>query len=173
MIKIESLNPEHASALNELIKVGLREYPTSFTTDLSGIEDRPDQVVADHLRSLQSSDDFRLGAFYGSGKLVGTVRLIRQQSPKQLHAADVVFLFVHREYQNQGIGRLLMASAIEKAKEVRGLELLYLSVSLDSKAAIRLYEKVGFVPTGVIKRQIKISNKYYDLSTMWLPLDDA
>ena len=105
MIKIESLVPKHASLLNELIKTGLREFPSSFTTDLSSIEDRPDQNVADHLRSLQSSDDFRLGAFSDEGKLVGTVRLIRHQSPKQSHSADIVFFYVCHKCQNQGIGR--------------------------------------------------------------------
>ena len=173
MIKIEPLIPEHASALNELLKVGLREFPSSFTTDLSDIKNCPDQVVADHLHDLQSSNDFRLGAFHDDSELVGTVRLIRQQSPKQLHAADIVFLLVHRDYHNQGIGQQLMESAVERAKQILGLEHLHLSVSLDATAAIRLYEKVGFMSTGVIKQQIKISGKYHDLSTMWLPLSNA
>ena len=173
MINIETLKPEHASALNGLIKVGLREFPSSFITDLADIENRPDQAVADDLQGLQSTDDFRLGAFDNSGRLVGTVRLIRQQNSKQLHAAEIVFLFVHREFQNQGIGQLLMKSAIERAKKIPRLEHLDLSVSLDSEAAIRLYEKVGFVSTGTIKRQIKVGDKYYDLLTMWLPLNDA
>jgi len=173
MINIVSLKSEHASALNELIKVGLGEFPSSFTTDLADIEDRSDQAVADHLQRLQTTDDFRLGAFDNSGTLVGTVRLIRQQNSKQIHTAEIVFLFVHREFQNQGIGQMLMKSAIERAKEISMLEHLHLSVSLDSEAAIRLYEKVGFVSTGIIKRQIKIGDKYHDLSTMWLPLNDA
>ncbi len=173
MIKIESLVPEHASALNGLLKVGLKKFPSSFTTDLSDIENRPDQEVADHLLSLQSSNDFRLGAFIDGNELIGTVRLIRQQSPKQLHAAEIVLLLVHHDYQNRGIGQLLMESAIERAKQIPGLEHLHLSVSLDAKAAIRLYEKVGFISTGVIKQQIKIDGKYHDLSTMWLPLNNA
>lgn len=173
MIKIEPLIPEHASSLNELLKVGLTEFPSSFTTDLSDIENRPDQVVADHLHDLQSSNDFRLGAFFGDSELIGTVRLIRLQGPKQLHAAEIVFLLVHRDYQNQGIGQQLMESAIERAKQITGLEHLHLSVSLDAKAAVRLYEKVGFRSTGVIKQQIKIGDRYHDLSTMWLSLNDA
>jgi len=173
MTKIEPLAPEHASLLNELIKTGLREFPSSFTTDLSSIENRPDQNVADHLHSLQSSDDFRLGAFNSDGELVGTVRLIRLQSPKQSHAADIVFFYVRHEYQNQGIGRLLMEAAIERAKLVMGLEHLHLTVNLDAKAANHLYEKVGFQSTGVIKQQIKIDEKYHDQSTMWMNLNDA
>jgi ribosomal protein S18 acetylase RimI-like enzyme len=173
MIKIESLIPKHASALNELLKVGLRDFPSSFTTDLSDIENRPDQEVEDHLCNLQSSTDFRLGAFFNDSELVGTVRLIRLQGAKQLHAADIVFLLVHRDYQNQGIGQLLMESAVERAKQITGLEHLHLSVCLNAKAAICLYEKVGFVSTGVIKQQIKMGDKYHDLSTMWLPLSDV
>ena len=172
MIKIAQLSPEHASALNELLKVGLREFPSSFTSDLPSIENRPDEVVADRLRKLQLSDDFRLGAF-DDDELVGTVSLVRQQEPKQSHAADIVFLFVRANCQNEGIGRMLMESAIERAKLVRGLEDLHLSVSQDAKAAIHVYEKMGFSSTGVIKRQLKEKGKYHDLVTMWVHLNDA
>jgi predicted N-acetyltransferase YhbS len=100
---------------DRIIKVGLREFPTSFTTDLFSIEHRPDQAVADHLQNFLSSDAFKLGTFRDDDELVGTVRFIRQQSPKPLHASDIVFLFVQREYQHQDIGRLLMESTIEKS----------------------------------------------------------
>ena len=173
MIKIESLYPVHASALNALIKLGLREHPASFTSDISSIENRPDHVVADHLESLQTSDDFRLGALTPEGELVGTVRLIRHQNSKLTHSADIVFVFVHPDYQNQGIGLRLMHTAIEKAREITGLEHLHLAVSTDSLAAIHLYEKAGFESTGIIKQQIKTGGRYYDQLTMWKSLRDA
>ena len=173
MIRIESLTPEHAAELNALIKAGLKDFPTSFTTDFSNVENRPDNLVAEHLQSLQSIDDFRLGAFVQDDLLVGTVRLIRQRSPKQIHAAEIVFLFVHRDHQNQGIGELLMRSAIEKAQQISGLEQLHLAVCVDAQAAIRLYERAGFESTGIIRQQIKVNGRYYDQHCMWLSLKDA
>jgi len=69
---------------------------------------------------------------------------------------------------NQGAGRLLLESTIERAREIEGLEQLELSVSSDSPSAIHLYGKTGFIRTGVLRRQIKIGDDYHDFITMWL-----
>ena len=170
MIKIAILTPDHATALNSLIQTALEDYPTAFTTDFSTTKNRSVQIVIDHLKDLENSAGFRLGAFDANGTLVGTVRLDPRPGPKRSHAADLMVLFVRIENQNQGIGRLLVETTIEMARKIDGLEQLELVVSQDAPAAIHLYEKLGFKSTGVLKRQIKIGNNYHDCVAMWLRL---
>ena len=67
---------------------------------------------------------------------------------------------------------MLMQALIDEARKIDGLQQLELSVSRDSTAAIRLYQKAGFEPTGVLKRQIRVGDDYHDLITMWMSLDD-
>lgn len=170
MITISTLQPRHAKALNHLTQIAMRDHAAAFTTDFSQVEFRPAKLVADHLRELQRSVGFRLGAFDADGELVGTVRLNPRIGPKLVHSADVIFMYVRADQQGRGIGRQLIERTIEMARDIEGLEQLELSVSSGCASAQRLYEQVGFRVTGTLKRQIRIEKTYYDLITMWMPL---
>lgn len=172
MIVIETLTAQHAKALDNLIRTALQDFPTSFDTDFSQVENRPLQSVIDHLNEIGKSKGFRLGAFAENGELIGTVRVQPRRGRKRSHCADVMVMFVRSENQNQGIGRQLLEAAIAQAREIDGLKQLELSVSRDSPAALHLYEKVGFQSTGVLRRQIKVASDYHDYVTMWMPLCD-
>ena len=169
MVTIEKLEPKHARVLNRLTIDAIRDYPAAFTTDFSQVRHRPVGMLIDHLRELERTAGFRLGAF-DDADLVGTVRLIPRSGPKLAHCADVVFLYVRADRQREGIGRALLERLIVEAGRIDGLEQLELSVSSDSRAAMRLYEKMGFEATGVHRRQIRVGETYHDLIAMWRPL---
>ncbi len=169
MVNIAILEPKHARELNRLTIDAIRDYPTAFTTDFTQVRHRPVGMLIDHLRELERTAGFRLGAF-DAADLVGTVRLIPRSGPKLAHCADVVFLYVRGDRQREGIGRALLERLIAEARRIDGLEQLELSVSSDSHAALRLYEKMGFEATGVHRRQIKFGDSYHDLIAMWRPL---
>ena len=171
LVRIELLGPRDARALNQLTQRALREHPTAFTTDAAAVARRRDDEVAAHLRELQRGRGFRLGAFDERNDLVGTVRLNPRAGSRLAHSADLVFLYVCREAQHRGIGRQLVARAIELAREVDGLRQLELMVSSDSPIAQRLYEAHGFVATGVLRDQIRVDDAYHDLIPMWRALD--
>ena len=65
------------------------------------------------------------------GDLIGTGSLV---------GADVVGVFVHPEFQHQGVGRSLMQE-LEKKAVVNGITEVMLSVSLPSR---RFYESLGY-----------------------------
>ncbi len=171
MVTIAKLEPKHAKALNRLTIDAIRDYPAAFTTDYSQVRHRPFGMLVDHLRELERTPGFRLGAFDGGRELIGTVRLIPRTGPKLAHAADVVFLYVRQDRQRQGIGRALLEHLIDEARQIDGIEQLELSVSSDSTAARRLYEQAGFEVTGVQRRQIRVGDTYHDLIVMWRSLD--
>jgi ribosomal protein S18 acetylase RimI-like enzyme len=171
MIKILILTSEHVTSFDRLMKIAMQEYPASFETDFSQIENKPIQTVVEHFGGIENEAGFRLGAFDDSGELVGTVRIQQRLSPKQSHCADVTAMFVRTENQNQGIAQLLLDTAISKARKLKNLEQLELSVSSDAQAALQTYKKVGFEITGTLPRQIKIGNVYHDYLTMWLVLN--
>ena len=65
-----------------------------------------------------------------------------------------------------------MARAIDMAREIDGLRQLELTVSSDSRAARRLYERAGFSATGCLKNQIRVGEDCFDLIPMWMSLRD-
>ncbi len=167
---IEMLAPAHAGALDALTRRALILYPTAFSTDHRQIDKRPSSWMVEHLSELQKTRDFRLGAFNRQRELIGTIRLARRSGPRVEHAADVLFTFVCPEYQKLGVGAALLARLIDEARAIDGLQQLELSVSRDAVGAFRLYRKFGFEETGVLRRQIRHQDRYYDLVTMWLGL---
>ncbi len=53
-------------------------------------------------------------------------------------------IYVHRNYQKQGLGTFLTNAILEEAKK-EGLHRIWLEVVTDNLPAVRCYEKCGFV----------------------------
>ena len=69
------------------------------------------------------------------------------------------------EYQGLGLGRIVMEVLIERALELKKTK-MDLEVRIDNYSAIHLYETLGFIEEGIIKRGIFVDNKYVDLLIM-------
>ena len=65
-------------------------------------------------------------------------------------------------YRKQGIGRQLLQAALERLKETKAIEILYLMVRADHVAAIRLYQSFHFETLIRLERDTKIGTDYYD-----------
>jgi ribosomal protein S18 acetylase RimI-like enzyme len=74
---------------------------------------------------------------------------------------------VDPRYRRLGVGQQLVSHTIQKAKE-SGLERIELEVFASNVAAIRLYEKMGFVTEGVKSKARKIDGTYDDIIEMAL-----
>ncbi|MBI2603192.1 MAG: GNAT family N-acetyltransferase [Deltaproteobacteria bacterium] len=70
-------------------------------------------------------------------------------------------LGVAKEFRGLGIGEFLLTTVIEWATDHNTIEKLCLTVHHDNDRAKVLYEKLGFVEEGIIKRDIKYSEKKY------------
>lgn len=62
----------------------------------------------------------------------------------------LVRLMIDKQHQKKGYGREALRLLIERLKEEREYESLYLSYTPDNTAAAAMYEKFGFVTTGEI-----------------------
>jgi hypothetical protein len=87
------------------------------------------------------------GAFDG-GALVGCVGLVRVDAPKAAHRATVWGMYVAPSQRGRGTGAALLAAAVEHARGWSGVDWVQLDVSAVAPAAVRLYERCGFVAWG-------------------------
>lgn len=70
-------------------------------------------------------------------------------------------------WRGQGIGRRLMVTTLEKAKQI-GLERVELEVFASNEPGIGLYKKAGFAIEGIWKKARKIDGCYEDVIQMAL-----
>jgi len=80
-------------------------------------------------------------------RVVGRLSVSRDQHPASRHVADLG-LMVAADRRGRGIGRALLAAAVEWAREA-GVTKLELHVFPWNEPAIRLYERFGFEREGV------------------------
>ena len=68
---------------------------------------------------------------------------------------------VHKDYRGHGLGKRLMALALNKARE-KGFERVELQVYSSNRAAIGLYKSFGFEIEGTRRKVRKMDGVYYD-----------
>jgi ribosomal protein S18 acetylase RimI-like enzyme len=81
--------------------------------------------------------------------------------------AGVLGLGVIREFRGKGVGKRLLNTALQAAKE-RGLSRIELTVREQNSVAIQLYESVGFFKEGLHINAVKINGKYENHLSMAL-----
>ena len=97
-------------------------------------------------------------------KVVGLISL-QPLSDRRSHVGQLG-MFVHDNYQNQGIGSQLMAAIIDLAENWLNLKRLELQVNTDNVSAIHLYEKFGFEKEGILRKNAFRDGVYIDAYTM-------
>ena len=74
--------------------------------------------------------------------MIGTAALKKLDSDK----CELKSLYLLEQYHKKGLGRLLLNTAIQEAKQ-NGYGEMYLDTLSSSKRAVRLYERAGFQQT--------------------------
>lgn len=131
-------------------------------------EDLPadaDEMRAKLQRRLGGSDHrgggIRVVAIDSHGGVAGSAEVVRY-GPALLRHTAMLGLGVHPDYQGQGLGRLLMASMLQWARESLATEdpilRLELYVRADNHRAIRLYESLGFTTEGIRRGLVRLAD---------------
>ena len=105
------------------------------------------------------------------GRAVGMVTIASTRyggRPSETSHVGTLGIVVDRAYRGRGIGSALMLRALEDARAK--FETLRLSVFSVNAGARRLYERLGFVVTGRLAREVKRGGRYLDEETMALDL---
>ena len=110
-------------------------------------------------------------AVYDEGKIIGSCSLDLHFHKKDKHRA-LIGIAIQKPYWDKGIGSLLFDEMIKIAKGLADIEQIELDVISTNERAKHLYSKKGFVKTGDIPHQLKLSDgTYLDGETMVLFLN--
>ena len=106
---------------------------------------------------------------YDSDRMIGHVDLKARPIVTSLHRA-IVGIGIEETYRKMGLGRRLMETALEWAKEQLQLSWLDLNVFANNEAGIRLYSRCGFVEAGRTKDLFRVDGISVDDIQMVLRL---
>lgn len=149
--------------------LGLQEFPDAFTTSHEEGLATPAEKLAKRFGGT-GSDDFVLGAFADDGVLLGYAGFERETRTKQRHKGKIVGMYVSPVARRTGLGRQLLSAVIAEARQLPGLERLWLTVTHSNENARQLYLRAGFVTFGIERNALKIGAVYYDKEFMALSL---
>lgn len=139
-LQIRPLHPDDAYHLHHIITL------PQVARNLLQV---PSKTLASTVEWVKTDDPFR-HRFVAEqeGKLVGLASLKQVNRPRLFHSGSLG-LYVHPDHWGKGVGSALMAQLLDIADNWLNLKRVELEVFTDNAAAIRLYEKFGFVPEGV------------------------
>lgn len=167
-LAIRPLTGQDAQAFHAMRLQATQNYPAGIVpTYEEEAALTPEQNLA---RMRASETQIVFGAFDG-GTLAGITGLMRNARQKESHKAFIWGVFVHPDYRRSGIGRQLIARAMDEARE-RGVLQVHLVVSGQNPRAQALYRSLGFVRYGVEPRGLCIGGEYFDDDLMVCFLDN-
>ena len=153
-IQIRRLTPADAAVYRDIRLQGLRCSPEAFGSTFEAETAKPLTFFSERLDGSAA-----FGAFHDS-ELVGIAGLLIREGRKEAHKGLLVGMYVRPSARKAGVGRRLVETIIEFARQ--RVELIQLSVVSDNEQARRLYERLGFLEYGLEKRALKQDGHYYD-----------
>lgn len=165
-MNIKVLQPIDGESYRNIRLEALKSNPEAFA---SSYEEEKENSVDFYKNRLNPGLATTFGAFI-ENKLVGVVSLVIENKLKLSHRANIYAMYVTPSERGTGIGKKLMLEAINKAREIEGVEQIYLTVVTINISAKHLYHSLGFEIYGEDKRALKIDESYYDETHMVLYL---
>jgi ribosomal protein S18 acetylase RimI-like enzyme len=145
---------------------GLREHPDAFTSSFEEENLRPLAYTQARLGTPMTEKIW--GAFV-EGALAGMVGLSHETRLKNRHKAALVSLYVAGEFTGRGLGRALVNTVRQDARD-SGVELVVLTVTDSNRAACALYAQAGFSAFGVEPDAIRVDGISFGKQHMFLQL---
>ena len=154
------------------MKIEIRPYASE---DLDQVLEIWNQVVADgvafpqteYLNEQTGEAFFRNQSYTGmaveaeSGKIVGVYILHPNNVGRCGHICNASYA-VSRDVRGKGIGERLVRHCIATAKEIGFRILQFNAVVRTNKAALQLYQKLGFTQLGVIPGGFRLDDGRYE-----------
>jgi len=119
-----------------------------------------EEQQARRIEEMSQSDSGAMFVCETDNQLIGVVFGHRGLARRTGHSRYVV-IGVLQAWVGRGVGRALL-EALEGWARSRGLHRLELTVAIDNRRAIALYEKYGFEREGVKRHSRKVEGRYSD-----------
>ncbi|ANL41158.1 MULTISPECIES: GNAT family N-acetyltransferase [Rhizobium] len=162
-IRIEPIAAAHIESFHRALDTVAREKKY-----LSMLEATPLPQTREFVMGMIAKGNPQFVAVAGE-EVVGWCDISRHFFPSHAHRGNLG-MGVLPAYRGRGLGRKLMEKTLRAAQQT-GFARVELDVYEDNSRAIALYEKMGFVREGIIRRAARIDGRFIDAIGMALLFD--
>jgi ribosomal protein S18 acetylase RimI-like enzyme len=145
-MRLRRIRPDEAELLRRVRLVALADAPSAIDSRLSDERDLPDEVWQRRAADGAAGETAVIIFAEDHGDCVGLVTGAWDGDAD--HGAHLYSMWVDSRARGGGLGRRLLDAVVDWAGE-RGARRIDLWVTEGNDPARTLYEKAGFVPTGV------------------------
>ena len=163
-VEIRQLGAADAEAFSALRRVLVADNPVPMGLTMEEELGRSLQGFRDQLAAPAPNAAF--GAFV-DGQLCACAAVAWTRFPSSMHKAQLWGCFVDPAFRRAGIGRRIVARALEHAR-AQGVRRVNLTVYLPNAVAVGLYHSLGFVRYGVEPEAVCLAGQYHDGEQMTL-----
>ncbi len=156
---VRRLVSQDASEYRALRLTALQESPASFG---SSFEEECDRPLVDFAALVGDSGESAFFGAFRDARLVGSVGFGRRSGLKERHKGFIRGMYVAPSARGQGIGRALLARALDFAATMPNLQQVTLTVNASNLPAIRLYTVAGFQQYGLEPKALFVGGTYHD-----------
>jgi RimJ/RimL family protein N-acetyltransferase len=158
LYKYNILTAQHVAHYRKIRMECLKNYTKNFGT-LYEDEVNAASLKFDSILANGHNTDFLYGAF-DNETLIGICGYIQERRTKTKHIGEISQMYISPAYSGKGIATELLKLVTNKAFANSETEQIILAVTKSNMAAIKLYQKSGFVQYGVLENYMKHNNEY-------------
>src|SRR5262245_18316527 len=133
-MKIERLIPVHAAEYRALMLDAYASHPDAFTSSFNERLALPLSWWQERLAADEAAKEIVLGAFEAN-KLAGVAGLSFEAREKIRHKAHLFGMYVAAQSRRSGIGKALVAAALDLARSRREIRIVQLTVTQGNEPA--------------------------------------
>ena len=171
-MNVQRLSPQHAPAYRALMLEAYAAHPDAFTSTVGERAALPIAWWEARLADGPTPREVVFGAIEGSS-LQGVAGLSFESREKARHKATLFGMYVPAVLRGRGLGRHLVASALDCARARPGVSLVQLTVTHGNAAAEALYRRCGFVEFGREPLAVAVNGGFVSKLHMWCDLRAA
>lgn len=158
-VLVRRLVSQDAPEYRALRLAALRESPASFG---SSYEEECDRPLVEFAALVGDVGERAFFGAYSDARLIGSVGFGRETSLKEKHKGFIRGMYVVPTVRGQGIGRALLARALDFAATIQNLQQVTLAVNANNLPAIQLYKAAGFQQYGLEPRALFVGGTFHD-----------
>ncbi|MCM5557648.1 GNAT family N-acetyltransferase [Pleomorphomonas sp. JP5] len=151
---IRRIGTDNVEAFRRIRLEALREEPLAYASSYEDWAVLGDDEWRDRMREP-------VFVAFLAGEPVGLAGLSRQRPSRMAHRASIVMVYVRKSLRGTGVADGLIDAVIAEARGM-GIVQLELAVTAENRAAVRFYERKGFVEIGRVPGALIHEGREFD-----------